>query len=66
MSQDANHRPAADEAANPHRRSNVGETTDDAFGMQFGTDECFWCKRRLSPAEIAACEEPDGIGRCER
>jgi hypothetical protein len=49
-----------------HSRSTVGKTEDDPLAQKMGTDVCFWCKCRLSPDEIAACEAPDGIGRCPR
>lgn len=47
-----------------HSRSTVGQTDDDWLSQQMGSTTCFWCKRRLTPGEIAACEAPDGIGRC--
>lgn len=43
-------------------RSIVGQTSDDWLSMQQGSDVCFRCKRRMTPAEIASCERR---GECQ-
>lgn len=55
-------KPRDDEEVHPDtEHSLVGQTTDSDWDRQFGTEECWTCGYRGSPAEIKACEK-NGAG----
>ena len=52
-----------DETENERPRSLVGKTTDSDFDKEFGSDKCWTCGYRGTPAEIEACENSEGCNR---